>query len=92
MKLSILDYLHRLISKALTPRMHTSMRYPTPISLTLGMNIKEIGLGTATIEIATSIELRYNTRWFNERISGCCNGHCPFHSYIRRGIIYKHRT
>lgn len=40
--------------------MCTSMRYPTSIPITLGMSIKEIDLGTATIEIVTSTELHGN--------------------------------
>ncbi|RBQ11477.1 PaaI family thioesterase [Pedobacter miscanthi] len=60
MKLSIIDYLNRLVNKTLKQGMQTSMRYPTPISLTLGMDIKEIGMGTAIIEIETSTELHGN--------------------------------
>lgn len=59
-KLSILDYLNNLIKGELTPDMHTHMQYPTPISETLGINIKEIGLGTATVQINTTREKHSN--------------------------------
>lgn len=60
MKLSILEYLKKMISKSLTERMKTHMQYPTPISRTLGMNIEDIGLGTATVSINTKKELHAN--------------------------------
>lgn len=59
-KLSILDYLSHLVNGKLTSEMTTHMQYPTPISITLGMSLTEIGLGTATIEINTTKELHSN--------------------------------
>lgn len=60
-KLSILDYLQHMINDTLTPEMYTHMQYPTPISQTLGISLKEIGLGTATVQIDTSKE-RYGNQ------------------------------
>lgn len=60
MKLSILKYLNKMVSKSLNPEMTTHLQYPTPISQTLGMNIEEIGLGTATVSINTKKELHAN--------------------------------
>lgn len=60
MKLSILDYLKKMISKSLSEVMTTHMLYPTPISRTLKMRIDEVGLGTATVSIDTKMELHAN--------------------------------
>lgn len=60
MKISILEYLKKMLSKSLNPEMTTHMQYPTPISQTLGMNIDDIGLGTATVSINTKKELHSN--------------------------------
>lgn len=60
MKISILEYLKKMLSKSLNPEMKTHMQYPTPISQTLGMNIDDIGLGTATVSINTKKELHSN--------------------------------
>ncbi|WP_312334610.1 PaaI family thioesterase [Sphingobacterium sp.] len=59
-KLSILDYLNKLIKSEITYDMHTHIYYPTPISKTLGINIIEIGLGTATVQINTTKEKHSN--------------------------------
>lgn len=59
-KLSILDYLNKMIKKELIRDMYTHMQYPTAISNTLGMKVKEIGLGTATVEIDSKKEQHSN--------------------------------
>ncbi len=53
-------YLKNMIVKTLLPNMYTHMQYPTSISKTLGLETIDIGAGTATIEIETSIELHGN--------------------------------
>lgn len=59
-KLSILEYLQHMIEGTLMPDMTTHMRYPTSISKTLGITLKEIDLGKATVEINTSQEKHSN--------------------------------
>ncbi|WP_333577492.1 hypothetical protein [Sphingobacterium sp.] len=59
-KLSILDYLNKMIKKELIRDMYTHMQYPTAISNTPGMMVKEIGLGTAIVEIDTKKEQHSN--------------------------------
>lgn len=59
-KLSILDYLNKLIKSEITGDMHTHMHYPTPISKTLGIDIIEVGLGTATVQINTTKDKHSN--------------------------------
>ncbi|PJJ66459.1 PaaI family thioesterase [Chryseobacterium geocarposphaerae] len=59
-KLSILDYLNKLIKREITDGMHTHMQYPTPISKTLGIQIVEAGLGTATVQINATKEKHSN--------------------------------
>lgn len=59
-KLSILDYLNKLIKSEITGDMHTHMHYPTPISKTLDINIIEAGLGTATLQINATKEKHGN--------------------------------
>ncbi|CEJ72049.1 Putative esterase [Chryseobacterium oranimense G311] len=59
-KLSILEYLNRMIKGEITDDIHTHMHYPTQISKTLGINIIEVGLGTATVQINTTKEKHSN--------------------------------
>ncbi len=59
-KLSILDYLNKLIKSEITGDMHTHMHYPTPISKTLDINIIEAGLGTASLQINATKEKHGN--------------------------------
>ncbi len=59
-KLLILDYLNKLIKREITDDMHTHMQYPTPISKTLGIDIVEAGLGTATVQINATKEKHSN--------------------------------
>ncbi|PZR12217.1 MAG: thioesterase [Flavobacterium psychrophilum] len=59
-KLSILDYLNRMIKGEITNDMYTHMQYPTPISKTLDINIIEADLGTATVQINTTKEKHSN--------------------------------
>ncbi len=50
-RLPVLDYLRRYIDNALEEGDTTHMRYPTPISCTLGIRVVDVGSGTAAVEI-----------------------------------------
>ncbi len=50
-RLPVLDYLRRHIDNALEEGDTTHMRYPTPISRTLGIRVVDVGSGTAAVEI-----------------------------------------
>lgn len=59
-KLPVLEYLRRQIDNTLADDETTHMRYPTPISETLGIRIVDIGPGTATVEIDADSEIHGN--------------------------------
>lgn len=58
--LPVLEYLRRKLAGTLADGDTTHMRYPTPISRTLGIRIVDVGPGTATVEIDADREVHGN--------------------------------
>jgi uncharacterized protein (TIGR00369 family) len=59
-KLSNLEYLKIILSGGEIGSEESHFAYPPPIARTLGFNLIEVGLGTATIEILTDPEKHAN--------------------------------
>lgn len=59
-KISVLDFLKKMIAGTSTSHMTISMKYPTAISKTLKMKIVEIEYGIATLEIDANVEIHGN--------------------------------
>lgn len=59
-KIPVLEYIKKMIVGALTEDTTTSMKYPTAISKTLKMEIVEIDLGKATVQINADDQIHGN--------------------------------
>lgn len=59
-RLPVLEYLQRTIDGTLAEGARTHMRYPTPISRTLGIRVVAVGRGTASVEISADPESHGN--------------------------------
>lgn len=56
----VLDYLRRHVAGTLEPGHRTHMRYPTAISRLLGLEIVDVGAGTASLRVVTDPDLHGN--------------------------------
>ena len=59
-KISVLDFLKKMIAGTLSNDTKINMKYPTAISKTLKMKIVEIEYGKATVEIEANVEIHGN--------------------------------
>ena len=59
-KLTVLDFLRRLLAGTLPDGAKTQFRYPTAISRTLGFRIVAVDHGTATVEMDADPEIHGN--------------------------------